>query len=78
MNDEFSDEEYETQSNNFTQGEYQTDIHPIFKIKKSSSKDDFKKQYKKLILEHHPDKGGDSSMFVKIQEAWENIKKKFT
>jgi hypothetical protein len=49
------------------------DIHPIFKIKKSSSEEDFKKQYKKLILKHHPDKGGDSSMFIKIKEAWDNL-----
>lgn len=65
---------------NFMNGDYDSndDIHPIFKIKKSSSEDDFKKQYKKLILEHHPDKGGDSSMFIKIQEAWENIKYKFS
>ena len=77
---EFDHEDYEDQSTNFVNGEYDSndDIHPIFKIKKSSSEDDFKKQYKKLILEHHPDKGGDSSMFIKIQEAWENIKYKFS
>ena len=50
------------------------EIHPIFKIKKSSSEEDFKKQYKKLILTHHPDKGGDSSIFIKIREAWEKLK----
>tara|TARA_R100001460_G_scaffold3418_1_gene10384 strand:+ start:55 stop:480 length:426 start_codon:yes stop_codon:yes gene_type:complete len=49
------------------------EIHPIFKIKKSSSEEDFKKQYKKLILKHHPDKGGDSSIFIKIREAWEKL-----
>lgn len=50
------------------------DIHPIFKIKKSSSHEDFKKEYKKLILKHHPDKSGeDGSMFIKIQQAWENL-----
>lgn len=49
------------------------DIHPIFKIKKSSSEEDFKKQYKKLILKHHPDKGGDSSIFIKVKEAWDNL-----
>ena len=67
------------QSNNFTTGDYHepNDIHPIFKIKKSSSEEDFKKQYKKLILKHHPDKGGEASMFIKIQEAWEVIKNKF-
>tara|TARA_R110000772_G_scaffold150809_1_gene261551 strand:+ start:239 stop:697 length:459 start_codon:yes stop_codon:yes gene_type:complete len=53
------------------------DIDPIFKIKKSSSKEDFKKEYRKLILKHHPDKGGDSSFFIKIQEAYENIKNYF-
>ena len=64
----------------FMQGEFfgfininLNDIHPIFKIKKSSSEEDFKKQYKKLILKHHPDKGGDSSMFIKIKEAWDNL-----
>ena len=49
------------------------DIHPIFKIKKSSSEEDFKKQYKKLILKHHPDKGGDSSIFIKVKEAWDKL-----
>lgn len=53
------------------------DIDPIFKIKKSSSEDDFKKAYRKLILKHHPDKGGESSFFIKIQEAYENIKNYF-
>ena len=66
------------QSNSNFAGEYSTsDLHPIFKIKKSSSEEDFKKQYKKLILKHHPDKGGDASMFIKIQEAWESIKLRF-
>lgn len=49
------------------------ETHPIFKIKKSSSEEDFKKQYKKLILKHHPDKGGDPSIFIKVKEAWDNL-----
>ena len=78
MEGEFFDKDYPKQDTKFTQGEYQVnDIHPVFKIKKSSSEEDFKKEYKKLILQHHPDKGGDSSMFIKIQEAWECIKRKF-
>ena len=52
-------------------------IDPIFKIKKSSSEEDFKKAYRKLVLEHHPDKGGDSKVFIKIQEAWEKLKVHF-
>ncbi len=72
---EFDHEDYEPQTTNFVKGEYElsNNIHPIFKIKKSSSTDDFKKQYKKLILEHHPDKGGDPSMFIKIKEAWDKL-----
>lgn len=54
------------------------DIDPIFKIKKSSSEDDFKKAYRKLILKHHPDKGGEPSFFIKVQEAYENIKNYFS
>jgi DnaJ-domain-containing protein 1 len=56
--------------NSFT---HENDIHPIFKIKKSSSQEEFKKEYKKLILKHHPDKGGNSSMFIKIKEAYDNL-----
>lgn len=52
---------------------HENDIHPIFKIKKSSSQEEFKKEYKKLILKHHPDKGGNSSMFIKIKEAYDNL-----
>lgn len=72
MYGEFFEEEEKGFVNNNPQ-----DIHPIFKIKKSSSEEDFKKQYKKLILKHHPDKGGDSSIFIKVKDAWEAIKKKF-
>jgi len=70
MNGEF----FERQTNTNFAGCETNDIHPIFKIKKSSSQEDFKKEYKKLILKHHPDKSGeDGSMFIKIQEAWENL-----
>lgn len=50
-------------------------IHPVFKIKKSSSMEDFKKKYRELILQHHPDKeNGDHNKFIEIQEAWDNLK----
>lgn len=51
-------------------------LDPIFKIKKSSSYEDFKLKYRELVLEHHPDKGGDPSMFIKVKEHWETIKSK--
>ena len=47
MEGEFFDKNYENQHTNFTQGEYQVnDIHPVFKIKKSSSEEDFKRNTK--------------------------------
>ena len=54
---------------------YNNSMHPVFKIKKSSSMEDFKKKYRELILQHHPDKeNGDHNKFIEIQEAWDNLK----
>lgn len=36
--------------------------------------DKVKKQYKKLAQQHHPDKGGDEALFLKISEAFEQLK----
>lgn len=77
FNEQQSEASLRQRNSNFAGGYSTSDLHPIFKIKKSSSEEDFKKQYKKLILKHHPDKGGDASMFIKIQEAWESIKLRF-
>ena len=49
------------------------DIHPVFKIKKSSSQEDFKEVYRQMILETHPDKGGSHDEFIKVQDAWEGL-----
>lgn len=49
------------------------ELHPIFKIKKSSSQEDFKEVYRELILEHHHDKGGSHEEFIKVQDAWEKL-----
>ena len=49
------------------------DIHPVFKIKRSSSEEDFKKVYRRLILKSHPDKGGNPELFIKIQKAYKSL-----
>tara|TARA_R110000803_G_scaffold6776_6_gene21898 strand:- start:3862 stop:4242 length:381 start_codon:yes stop_codon:yes gene_type:complete len=49
------------------------DIHPVFKIKRSSSEEDFKIVYRKLILKSHPDKGGNPELFIKIQNAYKSL-----
>ena len=49
-------------------------IHPVFKIKKSSSEEDFKEVYKKMILASHPDKvEGKEQEFIKVRNAWETL-----
>jgi hypothetical protein len=49
-------------------------IHPVFKIKKSSSEDDFKEVYRKMILETHPDKvEGREEEFIRVRDAWEEL-----
>jgi hypothetical protein len=48
----------------------------VFGLKKSASNEDMKKAYRKSILKNHPDKGGSSEAFRRIQEAWEYFKSK--
>lgn len=37
------------------------------------TKEQLKKRYRKLILKHHPDKGGDSEQFVKITDSYNTL-----
>ena len=58
--------------------------YKILEIEKSASNDEVKKAYRKLVKKHHPDKvqqlgpehlKGAQEKFLKIQEAYEKIKK---
>ena len=50
------------------------DYYSTLGISKTASASDIKKAYRKLAMENHPDKGGDSNKFAKITEAYEVLK----
>lgn len=46
------------------------DYYKTLGVAKNSTPDEIKKAYRKLASQHHPDKGGDTAMFQKIEEAY--------
>lgn len=47
------------------------DYYKILGVNRNSSPEEIKKAYRKLAGQHHPDKGGDTAMFQKIQQAYD-------
>ena len=45
----------------------------ISQLKKSTSLEELKQEYRKLILQNHPDKGGDHETFIEIQSEYERL-----
>ena len=45
--------------------------YEVLGVKPGTSPEDLKKAYRKLALQHHPDKGGDEEEFKKITESYE-------
>ncbi len=53
------------------------DYYDTLGVGKSASDDEIKKAYRKLAVQHHPDKeGGDEAKFKEISEAYEVLKDK--
>lgn len=51
------------------------DYYDVLGVAKGATADEIKKAYRKLALEHHPDRhGGDDSKFKEIGEAYETLK----
>lgn len=47
--------------------------YSILGVSENATQDEIKKTYRKLAMEHHPDKGGDGEKFKKISEAYETL-----
>ena len=47
--------------------------YDLLKVTKNASQEEIKKQYKKLALEHHPDRGGNPEVFKQISEAYQTL-----
>lgn len=51
-----------------------TALYDILEVSKDATPEQMKRNYKKLCIQHHPDKGGDEQHFQKITEAYEILK----
>ena len=48
--------------------------YDVLQLPKNASPEQIKKQYRKMSLEHHPDRvNGNEEMFKKISEAYEHL-----
>lgn len=46
------------------------DYYKILGVARNASEDDIKRAYRKMAMQHHPDRGGDQTQFQEIQEAY--------
>ncbi len=50
------------------------DYYEILGLAKGASDDEIKKAYRRVAVEHHPDRGGDEAKFKEASEAYEVLK----
>ena len=50
--------------------EFENDLYFILGVNVSANKTEITKAFKKLCLKHHPDKGGDRIIFLRLKTAY--------
>ncbi len=50
------------------------DYYEVLGVDKNASADEVKKGFRRLAIEHHPDRGGDEEKFKELNEAYEVLK----
>ena len=49
------------------------DYYSILGVNRNATPEEIKRSYRKLAMQHHPDRGGDSAKFQQVQEAYDNL-----
>lgn len=50
-----------------------TDPYAALGLPPTATLDEAKAAYRRLAMQHHPDRGGDAEAFKRVKEAWEWI-----
>src|SRR3954469_25244381 len=50
------------------------DYYEVLGVGKDASPDEVKKAFRRLAVEHHPDRGGEEAKFKEVNEAYEVLK----
>ena len=46
------------------------DPYHVLGLSRNASDEEVKKAYKRSVMQHHPDKGGDAEKFKQVSEAY--------
>lgn len=49
------------------------DPYDVLGVPRGASMGDVTVAYRRLVMQHHPDRGGDAATFIEVQQAYETI-----
>ena len=53
-------------------------LYEVLGLSQSATQDEIKRAFRKLAIQHHPDKGGDQELFKEINAAYEILSNEFS